>query len=145
MDRIGSVYGSVPEGYFCVFEEIADMFAALIAKDIKIDSSFVPDISVGKAWSKYWKEENLDAVYGMRQRFSHQYPDYYPQSAAGPQDAFCYPEDALGEFNRWKREVYRKRNLPTYLLGKVKSGSLAAAQATAIVDAYKVPKSLPGN
>lgn len=143
MDRVGSVYGSVPEGYFCVFEEIADMFAALIARDIKIDSSFVPDISVGMAWSKYWKEENLDAVYGMRQKFSHQYPSYYPQSAAGPQEAFCYPEDALGEFNRWKREVYREKKLSTYLKGKVKAGSIASHQATAIVDAYKTPKSLP--
>jgi len=139
MDRIGSVYGSVPDGFFCVFEEIADMFAALIARDVKIDSSFVPDISVGKAWSKFWVEENLDSVYGMRQRFLHQYPNYYPQSAAGPQEAFCYPEDAKGEFARWKREVYRKDNLQVYLNGKVKSGSLAATQATAIVAAYKTP------
>ena len=143
MDRIGSVYGSVPEGFFCVFEEIADMFAAFIAQDVKIDSSFVPDISVGKAWSKYWKDENLDAVYGRRERFLHQYPSYYPQSAAGPQEAFCYPEDALGDFNRWKREVYRKTNLPVYLQGKVKSGSLPTSQATAIVDAYRAPKALP--
>lgn len=143
MDRIGSVYGSVPEGYFCVFEEIADMFAALIAKDVKIDSGFVPDISVGKAWSKYWVDENLDSVYGMRGRFLHQYPSYYPQSAAGPQEAFCYPEDALGDFNRWKREVYKKSKLPTYLQNKVKSGSLAALQATAIIDAYKKPRALP--
>lgn len=144
MDRVSSVYGSVPVGYFCVFEEISDMFAALIAKDVKIDSSFVPDISVGKAWSKYWEEENLDAVYGMRQKFSHQYPSYYPQSAVGPQEAYCYPEDARGEFSRWKREVYQKKNLRPYLERKVKTGSLASTQATAIVDAYKPAKSLQG-
>ncbi|WP_342344733.1 hypothetical protein [Vannielia litorea] len=142
MDRVGTVHGSVPDGYFCVFKEIADLFAALIARDVKIDSSFIPDISVGKAWSKYWRDENLDSVHGMRGKFLHQYPEYYPQSAAGPQEAFCYPEEALGEFHRWMREVYRKANLSTYLQGKVKSGSLPASNATQIIDAYKTPKSI---
>lgn len=144
MDRVSLVYGTVPEGYFCVFKEISDMFAALIAEDVQVDSGFVPDISVGLAWSKHWKTENLDAVYGMRDRFLHQYPSYYPQSAAGPQEAFCYPEDALGEFRKWMREVYRKEKLPNYLTGKVKSGSIASTKATAIVDAYKAP-SLPSS
>jgi hypothetical protein len=144
MDRVSLVYGAVPEGYFCVFKEISDMFAALIAQDVQVDSGFVPDISVGLTWSKHWKGENLDAVYGMRDKFLHQYPDYYPQSAAGPQEAYCYPEDALGEFRKWMREVYRKDKLPNYLTGKVKSGSIAATKATAIVDAYKAP-SLPSS
>jgi hypothetical protein len=137
MDRVGSVHGSVPDGYFCVFEEIADMFAALIAQDVQIDSSFVPDISVGLAWSKYWTEENLDVVYGARERFKHQYPEYYPQSAAGPQEAYCYPEEGMGEFHRWKREIYNPQKLPNYLQGKVKSGSLPPAQATALLEVYK--------
>jgi hypothetical protein len=144
MDRVSLVYGAVPEGYFCVFKEISDMFAALIAQDVQVDSGFVPDISVGLTWSNHWKGENLDAVYGMRDKFLHQYPDYYPQSAAGPQEAYCYPEDALGEFRKWMREVYRKDKLPKYLTGKVNSGSIAATKATAIVDAYKAP-SLPSS
>ncbi len=144
IDRVSLVYGAVPDGYFCVFKEISDMFAALIAQDVQVDSGFVPDISVGSTWSMHWKKENLDAVYGMRGKFQHQYPSYYPQSAAGPQEAYCYPEDALGEFRKWMREVYRKEKLPTYLTGKVKSGSLAPTKATAIVDAYKAP-SLPSS
>lgn len=142
MDRVGMVYQAIPIGFFCVFKEIADMFATLIAKEIQIDSSFVPDISVGMAWSKYWKEENLDAVYGMRKHFSHQYPSYYPQSAAGPQDAYCYPEEALGEFRKWMREVYRQGKFQAYLDGRVKAGSLAPVKATAIIDAYRPPVSL---
>ncbi len=142
MDRVGMVYGAIPEGYFCVFKEIADMFAALIAQGVVIDSSFVPDISVGRTWSTYWKKENLDSVYGMRSKFHHQYPSYYPQSAAGPQEAFCYPEDALGEFRKWMRDVYHKDKFPTYLSGKVKAGAIAASSATAIADAYKMPTAI---
>lgn len=139
MDRIGMVHGAVPVGYFCVFKEISDMFAALIAGDVQIDSSFVPDISVGLAWAKFWKDENLDSVYGLRTRFDHQYPSYYPQSAAGPQEAHCYPEEALGEFRKWMREIYYKDKFPAYLTRKVKNGSLAASKATELVDVYKMP------
>lgn len=139
MDRVSLVYGAVPEGFFCVFKEIADMFAALIAQGVKVDSGFVPDISVGKTWSTFWKKENLDSIHGMRRTFSHQYPSYYPQSAAGPQEAFCYPEEALGEFRKWMRDVYHKEKLPTYLTSKVKSGSIPANKATAIAQAYKSP------
>jgi hypothetical protein len=140
LDRIGLVQDAVPEGYFCIFKEISDMFSALITSGVQIDSGFIPDISVGMAWSTYWKSENLDAIHGMRQRFQHQYPSYYPQSAAGPQDAYCYPEDALGEFRKWMRESYKREKLGNYLKSKVKSGSLDAAKATAITAAYNPPQ-----
>lgn len=142
MDRIGMVHGAVPHGYFCVFREIADLFADLIAKDAQTGSSFVPDISVGLAWSKYWKAENLEAVHGMRDKFLHSYPNYFPQSAAGPQEAYCYPDDALPEFRKWMREVYKVKKLPVYLNTKVKQGSIPAPQATAMIDIYKA-SSLP--
>lgn len=137
MDRIGMVHGSVPSGYFCVFKEIADLFADLIAKDAQTGAGFVPDISVGQAWAKHWKVENLDAIYGMRSTFQHHYPSYYPQAAAGPQEAYCYPEDALPEFRKWMREEYKPKKLPTYLNNKAKQGSIPAPQATAMIDIYK--------
>jgi hypothetical protein len=137
MDRIGMVQGAVPQGYFCVFREIADLFADLIAKDAQTGSGFVPDISVGMAWSKYWKSGNLDAVHGMRDKFLHSYPTYFPQSAAGPQEAFCYPDKALPEFRKWMREIYKPKNLPLYLNNKVKQGSIPAPQATVMIDIYK--------
>ena len=142
IDRVKLVNGAVPIGYFCIFQEIADMFATLIAKDIQIDSSFVPDVSVGQTWSRHWKTENLDAVYGMRSEFDHQYPEYYPQSAAGPQPAFCYPEEALSEFRQWMREHYHTDKLPAYLSRKVKQGSIEKEKATAITNAYK-PVQIP--
>jgi hypothetical protein len=115
MDRVGLFANAVPIGYFSIFKEISEMFASLVSQGIMIDSGFVPDISVGLAWAKYWKTENLEVMYGMRQSFQSNYPSYYPQSAAGPIDANCYPDDALPEFRKWLRTVYYEDKLTPYL------------------------------
>jgi len=52
-DRISLTHGSVPVGYFCIFKEIADMVVHLGQNGVHIDSSFVPDISVGSIWARY--------------------------------------------------------------------------------------------
>ncbi|CAD0184955.1 hypothetical protein RUESEDTHA_01838 [Ruegeria sp. THAF57] len=142
MDRVGLFENAVPMGYFSIFKEIAEMFASLVHQGVMIDSGFVPDISVGLAWAKYWKDENLQAVHGMRQSFKSSYPSYYPQSAAGPIDTYCYPDDALPEFRKWLRTVYYKEKLAPYLKSKVKSGSIAPVKATEIIDGFK-PVALP--
>ena len=105
-DRVSLTYNSVPPGYFSVFKEMADMIVTLGQAGAHIDSSFVPDISVGTCWSKHWVDNNLDAAYGNRQTYEHNYPSYFPQALSNPQDARCYPDAALGEFRRWLREVY---------------------------------------
>ena len=66
----------------------------------------------------------------MRDTFLHSCPSDYPQAAAGPQEAFCYPEDALPEFRKWMREEYKPKKFPNDLNGKVKQGSIPAPQAT---------------
>jgi hypothetical protein len=53
-DRVSLTYNSVPKGYFSVFKEIADMIVTLGQAGLHIDSSFVPDGSVGTHWSKHW-------------------------------------------------------------------------------------------
>lgn len=141
MDRVSLVNGAVPVGFFSVFDASAQLFATLIQHGISVDSSFIPDISIGRVWSKYWDDENLNAVYGRRERFEHQYPSYYPQSAAGPQEAYCYPEDALGEYRKWMREVYLKDKLPNYLKSKISSGAIDQKTATQITESYN-PKTI---
>lgn len=142
MDRVGLFANAVPDGFFSIFKEIAEMFASLVSQGVMIDSAFVPDISVGIAWAKHWKEENLAAVYGMHKSFKSQYPSYYPQSAAGELDTNCYPDDALPEFRKWLRTVYYKEKLAPYLKTKVKSGSIAPSKATEIIDGFR-PVRLP--
>lgn len=138
-DRLSLTYNSVPSGYFSVFKEIADMIYTLGQAGLHIDSSFVPDGSVGIHWSKQWTEKNLTAVYGEREKWQHNYPDYFPQSGSNPQDAWCYPEMALGEFRRWMRENYiGDGKFTKYINTKIKQKELPASFAQLVITAYKL-------
>lgn len=140
-DRVSLNFHTVPDGYFSVFKEIADMFVTLLRGGADLGKSFVPDISVGQHWSRHWASENLDVVYGDRIRYQHNYPTYFPQAASNPQEPYCYPDDALGEFREWFRKNYVATHMPKYLSGKVKSGEIAALEATKAIDAFR-PKAL---
>jgi hypothetical protein len=140
-DRVSLSYHTVPAGYFSVFKEIADLLVTMIREGADLGKSFIPDISVGQAWGKHWKYDNLDVVYGERIRYEHNYPSYFPQSISNPQPAYCYPDDALGEFRKWVREHYVPNKLPAYLESKVKQGQITARKASAAIEAFK-PKRL---
>ena len=139
-DRVGLSYHTVPDGYFSVFKEVADMLVTMIREGADLGKSFIPDISVGQAWSKYWNAESLEVVYGGRRTYEHNYPSYFPQSASNPQTPYCYPDDALGEFRAWVRTHYSPKNLPNYLGGKVKQGQIEAKKANAAIEAFKPKK-----
>jgi hypothetical protein len=140
-DRVSLSYHTVPAGYFSVFKEIADILVTMIRQGASLGAAFIPDISVGQHWGKYWKTENLDVVYGERKQYQHSYPVYFPQAASNPQSPYCYPDDALGEFRKWVREQYIPHKLPTYLNTKVAQGQLPAPKAMAAIEAFK-PKHL---
>jgi hypothetical protein len=60
-----------------------------------------------------------------------------PQSASNPQEAWCYPEAALGEFRRWFREAYvGEGKFAAYLLNKVQQKALPASFAQLAIAAY---------
>lgn len=137
-DRISLTYDSVPDGYFSIFKEIADMIVHLGQSGLQIDSKFVPDISVGKIWSTHWSNNNLDAQYGMRSKYEHNYPEYFPQAASNPQEPWCYPESALGEFRRWLREDYiGKGKFEKYLIDQEEKRALPPSFAQLAIASYK--------
>lgn len=140
-DRVTLSYHTVPAGYFSVFKELADVLVTMIREGANLGSSFIPDISVGQHWGKYWKNGNLEVVYGERVKYEHNYPNYFPQSASNPQSPYCYPDDALGEFRKWMREHYLPTKFPTYLNDKVKQGQLPAPTAATAIAALR-PKVL---
>lgn len=139
-DRVSLNFHTVPDGYFSVFKELADLFVTLIRGGAHLGQAFVPDISVGMAWSKHWTSENLDAVYGPRMKYDHNYPAYFPQAASNPQHPFCYPDEALGEFRKWVKEEYITKRMPGYLDQKIREGKIPAPAARAALDAFA-----PGN
>lgn len=142
-DRMSMVYNAVPAGYFGVFKEIADMVVHLGQSGIHIDSTFVPDGSVGQHWARHWKSAELENSYGPRIKYDHNYPEYFPQALSNPQESNCYPESALGEFRRWFREVYiGEGKFEKYLTGKVKDKALPVSLAQLAISAYKSPQKL---
>lgn len=137
-DRVSLTYDSVPVGYFGIFKEISDMIVHLGQAGLYIDSSFVPDISIGLAWAKYWKNNQLDEKFGERVHYEHNYPDYFPQAKSNPQEPWCYPESALGEFRRWLRENYiGEGRFSSYISKKVKDKELPPSFAQAAIGVYK--------
>ncbi len=120
-DRVSLTYDAVPEGFFGIFKELSSLIVTLGLSGLHIDEKFVPDISVGRAWSEHWKSNNLGEKFGVRRTYPHNYPEYFPQSASNPQMARCYPEEALGEFRRWFRQDYiGEGRFKKYLTNKVK-------------------------
>lgn len=134
-DRIDMTMDSVPEGYFCVFREIASMIVPMIRANIIISDKVIPDISVGKAWSNYWNANNLDQ-YGDRVRYNHEYPLYYPQAKSNPQSSFAYPECIIGIFRTWLRHEYIIKKLPTYLTGQIRKGLLPEQDAAKVIESF---------
>ena len=134
-DRISLTFDAAPAGYFGIFKESADIYGAMIKGGVNFGTRMLLDISVGQHWSKYWKDNGLEAKYGASGTYAHNYPSYFPQSLSNPQSACCYPDDALSAFRRWMREVYMIEKLPTYLQSQVKQGKLSAPVASNAIGA----------
>jgi hypothetical protein len=138
-DRVSLTYNSVPVGYFSVFKEIADMIVTLGQAGLHINSSFVPDGSVGSIWARHWRDNNFDERYGSRIEWDHNYPDYFPQAKSNPQPAWCYPEASLPEFRRWMRENYiGDGKFTKYINNKIIQNELPASFAQLVIAAYKL-------
>ena len=136
-DRVSLTYNSLPQGYFGIFKEMADMVVTLGQAGLHIDSNFVPDISVGKIWGRHWTNNNLDNRYGDRRKWDHNYPNYFPQAESNPQTVWCYPESALGEFRTWLRDDYiGKGKFAKYLTDKVEQKALPVSFAQIAIAAY---------
>lgn len=117
-DRASLLKDSAPAGHFTIFQEITGMVVDLISADLTVNHKTVPDISVGLAWGKHWTENNLEAQFGKRILYEHNYPNYYPQSLSNPQKPNAYPDAALPEFRRWFKQVYLLTKFPAYILTK---------------------------
>jgi hypothetical protein len=90
-----------------------------IRHGLTVDNHTVPDVSVGIAWAKYWKSNNLEAKHGPRKKYPHKYPDDHPQSAANNViEPNIYPTAALVEFRTWLETDYLPRTYPRYLKSK---------------------------
>jgi len=142
-DRITLNWGAVPDGYFSVFKELADLIGTMVSNGIEANDKLIPDISVGKLWSTYWDERALSEDYGDRVSYMHSYPSYFPQAKSNPQQAWAYPDEALATYRRWVKNVYIPTHFPQYLNRLVKDGRLQIAYTNAVLTAVGVLKPKP--
>lgn len=136
-ERISLVYDSVPVGYFCIFKETADLYATMLSNGATLGAKMILDISIGGTWASHWRDAGLEARFGERRQYPHNYPIRYPQALSNPQMANCYPEAALIEFRRWMREVYVPHKLPAYLKSLVAQKRLMPQAANDTVQAIE--------
>jgi hypothetical protein len=141
-DRVDMTLDAVPDGYFSVFREIAAMIVPMIRAGIMISDRVVPDISVGKAWSAHWAENDLADEHGERVKYDHEYPLYYPQAKSNPQPAYAYPDSALGVFRSWLRKTYIVSKFPTYLLNQSKQGKIENKVALMAIETFSTGKAI---
>lgn len=123
----------LPSGYFSIFKEIADVVLRMIQQGCKLDHHTVPDGSVGQTWGPYWMSHGYDEKYGARIKHPHYYPEWFPQSAVNPVEAWVYPNEALAAFRNWMENIYLPQKFPNYIEGKVKSGALLQQQASTLL------------
>jgi|SRR5690606_4751989 len=133
----------VPVGYFSVFREIADVVVHMIQKGCPLDEHTVPDLSVGRMWSTHWQAAELDSRYGPRRKHPHNFPDWFPQAAVNPVEAWIYPVQALGDFRIWLYENYLPHSFPKYVDGKVKKGVFLPSGAELLLESVTKPAALP--
>lgn len=143
-ERIALNFQSAPKGYFHVFNEAHTVIYELIQAGADIGEHFVIDISIGQHWSKFWTENELDQAFSGRAKYPHRYPDSHPQSKSNPQDSWCYPLAALGEYREWLQSRYIEGGkFATYLQGKVKRGELPPSIAALAIETM-IPTQIEG-
>ncbi len=142
-DRIALNHQSAPKGFFHVFNEAHTIIYEMVLAGAEIGEKTVVDISIGQHWGKYWDVNSFDGKYGAREKYPHRYPDDHPQAKSNPQESWCYPLDALGEYRRWLQDEYIEGGkFKGYLDGKVSKGDMPPSVAQLAIAAI-VPAALP--
>lgn len=120
MRRVNMNQNAVPEGYFSIINETyirlhgrAELGHGVLIPDFGVDGRLVaPDISVGKMFASYLKEEH-PAIYESRVKYPHVYPD------GRHVRAWAYPDEALGVFVVFFKKVWAPKQSKVYFEKKV--------------------------
>ncbi len=106
-ERMDPAYECEPPGYFSIFGAIQNLILKLVQAEVDVNEHTVPDSSIEDCWSQHWEQHEFARECGDRVRYTQQYPPSHPYAKSSPQqDAWAYPEKALGTFRTWLRESY---------------------------------------
>ncbi|WP_439828906.1 hypothetical protein [Aeromonas veronii] len=126
----------VPFGYFTAFQESTPLIASMLKNNVAIDDRTLPDSSIGNIWGRYWRENNLDARYGEREKIQHYFPDSFRQKDP---EVWAYPNAALPEFRDWLHNTYIAEKYGAYLQSKSKQGLISRGEIPQLVKAITPP------
>jgi phage regulator Rha-like protein len=114
----------IPEGYWCVFNEIGHICWQMELKDIHLTAEATPDISVGQLWCKHIRHLGLDM--SLVKKYDHHYP---PNDKRKIQQANIYPNAWYGHFRDWFQRQYLKVEFKKYLATHmIANGELPASK-----------------
>jgi hypothetical protein len=140
-ERIALNYQSAPRGFFSVFNEAETLIYEMIVAGAPVDEKNVVDISIGLHWSKFWDENGFNERFGDRSKFPHRYPDSHPQAKSNPQEAWCYPLEALGAYREWLQDHYiGGGKFRKYINDKAKKGTIAPSIAQLTIAKIETPQ-----
>jgi hypothetical protein len=129
-ERIALNHRSAPAGFFSVFNEAHTIIYELILAGAEVGEKTVVDISIGQHWGRHWDDRKLEDKFGAREKYPHRYPTSHPQALSNPQEAWCYPLTALGEYRAWLQNHYLEGGkFAGYLKGKVQRGDVTPSVA----------------
>lgn len=100
----------IPDGYWCIFNEIGHICWQMELKDIHLTEKSTPDISVGQLWAIHARSIGLDM--SLAKKYDHHYP---PDDRRGVQRAYIYPNAWYGDFRTWFQTQYLKVEFKKYL------------------------------
>ncbi|MCW2103713.1 UNVERIFIED_ORG: hypothetical protein M2402_000859 [Rahnella aquatilis] len=132
--------GSVPDGYYIIFNEISGMMVDLIQAGLTVNSHTVPDGSVGLCWANFWKKNKLSINFGDIDECEHYYPEEFAQAKSNPQIINAYPNTSLPEFRRWFKHEYLPTKFPPYILKKSNLLPGGSDDAQRLIMAFKFPE-----
>lgn len=101
--------GRIPSGYFCIFEETTNLVGNLEHHGYNLPDDAIIDISIGKCFCKFLRDEC-----GIEPNdVCLQYPHWYP-GQSHPVSANLYPLNLLEIFRNWLDKRYYSHHIEKY-------------------------------
>jgi prophage antirepressor-like protein len=126
---------AIPDGYWCVFIEGADMLIGAEhlfgPADLEMKQYDLLDGSIGKHWSVYRQDKPW---MGMRKQYVYTFPGDDPRGTVRP---WAYPMQELEHFRVWLHNVYWPQHFPDYI--KRKYGAAQFKRALPVFARLGVP------
>lgn len=121
---------NIPIGYWSIFEMTINLVAKLEEYGYALPEGKILDISIGKCWAAYMRNQLKINPDNVAQKYKHYYPGW-----AHPIEANIYPVSLLIPFQEWLQSIYKPIKLPAYFKN---------SDPTALPAVERMLKALPG-